>query len=61
MQDKIYDVIVVGAGIAGFVAAAEGVKAVLSAYNYLRSKQGLPAVNVGWKAEKKKATMSIRL
>lgn len=43
------------------VAAAEGVKAALSAYNYLRSKAGLPPVNVDWKAEKKKAVVSFRL
>lgn len=41
------------------VAAAEGVKAALSAYNYIRSKKGLPPVNVDWKAEKKK--ISFRL
>ncbi|BAB65427.1 NAD(P)/FAD-dependent oxidoreductase [Sulfurisphaera tokodaii] len=43
------------------VAAAEGVKAALSAYNYLRSKSGLPPVNVDWKAEKQKAVVSFRL
>ncbi|BDC18434.1 thioredoxin reductase [Acidianus sp. HS-5] len=43
------------------VAAADGVKAALSAYNYLRNKQGLPPVNVDWKAEKKKAVVSFRL
>jgi len=43
------------------VAAAEGVKAALSAYNYLRSKAGLPPVNVDWKAEKKKVSVSFRL
>lgn len=43
------------------VASAEGVKAALSAYNYLRSKLGLPPVNVDWKAEKKKAVVSFRL
>lgn len=41
------------------IAAAEGVKAALSAYNYLRNKKGLPPVNVDWKAEKKK--ISFRL
>lgn len=43
------------------VAASEGVKAALTAYNYLRSKSGLPPVNVDWKAEKKKAVVSFRL
>ncbi|BFH73496.1 FAD-dependent oxidoreductase [Sulfurisphaera javensis] len=43
------------------VAAAEGVKAALSAFNYLRSKSGLPPVSVDWKAEKKKAVVSFRL
>ena len=43
------------------VAAAEGVIAALSAYNYLREKSGLPPVNVDWKAEKKKAAVSLRL
>ncbi|ARM74914.1 NAD(P)/FAD-dependent oxidoreductase [Acidianus manzaensis] len=43
------------------IAAADGVKAALSAYNYLRNKQGLPPVNVDWKAEKKKAVVSFRL
>ncbi|WP_338598191.1 FAD-dependent oxidoreductase [Sulfolobus tengchongensis] len=41
------------------VAAAEGVKAALSAYNYLRSKKGLPPVNVDWKAEKKKVSLRL--
>ena len=43
------------------VAAAEGVKAALSAYNYLRSKSGLPPVTVDWKAEKKKFAVQLRL
>ncbi|PVU73355.1 thioredoxin reductase, partial [Sulfolobales archaeon SCGC AB-777_J03] len=43
------------------VAAAEGVIAALSAYNYIREKKGLPPVNVDWKAEKKKTTVSLRL
>ncbi|BCU70629.1 NAD(P)/FAD-dependent oxidoreductase [Stygiolobus caldivivus] len=43
------------------VAAAEGVKAALSAYNYLRDKSGLPPVNVDWKAEKKKFAVQFRL
>ncbi len=43
------------------VAAAEGVVAALSAYNYIREKKGLPPVNVDWKAEKKKTTVSLRL
>ncbi len=41
------------------IAAAEGVKAALSAYNYLRSKKGLPPVNVDWKAEKKKVSFRL--
>jgi len=41
------------------VAAAEGVKAALSAYNYIRSKKGLPPVNVDWKAEKKKVSFRL--
>ncbi|EWG07348.1 MAG: FAD-dependent pyridine nucleotide-disulfide oxidoreductase [Candidatus Aramenus sulfurataquae] len=43
------------------VASAEGVKAALSAYNYLRSLKGLPPVNVDWKAEKKKSVVTFRL
>ncbi len=43
------------------IAAAEGVIAALSAYNYIREKKGLPPVNVDWKAEKKKTTVSLRL
>lgn len=43
------------------VAAADGVKAALSAYNYIRSLQGLPPVTVDWKAEKKKTVISFRL
>lgn len=43
------------------VAAAEGVKAALSAYNYLRNISGLPPVNVDWKAEKKKFSVQLRL
>ncbi len=43
------------------VASAEGVKAALSAYNYLRSLKGLPPVSVDWKAEKKKSVVSFRL
>jgi len=42
------------------IAAAEGVKAALSAYNYLRAKSGLPPVKVDWKAEKVKK-VSLRL
>ncbi|MEM3972596.1 MAG: NAD(P)/FAD-dependent oxidoreductase [Saccharolobus sp.] len=41
------------------VAAAEGVKAALSAYNYIRNKKGLPPVNVDWKAEKKKVSFRL--
>ena len=43
------------------IAAAEGVKAALSAYNYLRRKKGLPPVNVDWKAEKKKSALQLRV
>jgi thioredoxin reductase (NADPH) len=43
------------------IAAAEGVKAALSAYNHLRRKKGLPPVNVDWKAEKKKTVLQLRV
>ncbi|AOL16397.1 thioredoxin reductase [Sulfolobus sp. A20] len=41
------------------VAAAEGVKAALSAYNYLRSRKGLPPISTDWKAEKKKVSFKL--
>ncbi|AAY80516.1 NAD(P)/FAD-dependent oxidoreductase [Sulfolobus acidocaldarius] len=41
------------------IAAAEGVKAALSAYNYLRSKRGLGPITVDWKAEKKKISLKL--